>query len=509
MAVAVFVLQAFAGQCRASRRTAQEEPLAAHVAGGPDEVADALETEHRVIDEERHHVDAVGGVRGSRRDERCHRPRLGDPFFEHLPVDRLLVIEERLLVDRFVELSDTRVDADLSKQRLHAEGARFVGNDRHHVLADLLVLEERREHLHERHGGGDFAVAAARVHVLEYRLRRRVERGCHVAARGNVPAQRLAARAQILRVFAVVGGFVERRLRDVFVGNGNPELVAERTQLVFVELLLLVRDVLALAALAQPVALDGPGQNHGRQSLVVDRGLVRRVHLLGVVATALQVAHLLVGQVLDHLQEARVGAEEVLANVVARFGHVLLELSVDDFAQALHQDAFGVGREQRIPVAARDQLDHVPARAAERGPELLDDLAVAAHRSVQALQVAIDHEDQVVESFARREGERPQRFGFVHLAVAQEGPHATRRGLQHAAVLEVAIEARLVDGEQRRQSHRYRRVFPEVRHQPRVRVRRDAAFVAQARGGNSRDVFRSGDLRGTRARRCRAPAWPW
>ena len=56
--------------------------------------------------------------------------------------------------------------------------------------------------------------------------------------------------------------------------------------------------------------------------------------------------------------------------------------------------------EQRIPLAAPDHLDHVPAGAAEDRLELLDDLAVAADRTVEALEVAVDDEDQVVELFA-------------------------------------------------------------------------------------------------------------
>ena len=63
MAVAVLVLQAFAGQRGAAGRAAQQEPAAAHVAGRPDQVADPLEAEHRVVDEERDHADAVAGMR--------------------------------------------------------------------------------------------------------------------------------------------------------------------------------------------------------------------------------------------------------------------------------------------------------------------------------------------------------------------------------------------------------------------------------------------------------------
>ena len=60
----------------------------------------------------------------------------------------------------------------------------------------------------------------------------------------------------------------------------------------------------------------------------------------------------------------------------------------------------------------------VPAGAAEERLELLDDLAVAAHGAVEALQVAVDDEDQVVEAFAAGQRDRAQRFGFVGLAVA-------------------------------------------------------------------------------------------
>ena len=74
-------------------------------------------------------------------------------------------------------------------------------------------------------------------------------------------------------------------------------------------------------------------------------------------------------------------------------------------------------------------LDHVPAGAAEDRFQFLNDLAVAAHRTVETLQVAVDDEDQVVEPFARGQRDRAERFGFVHLAVAQEGPDFAAGGL--------------------------------------------------------------------------------
>ena len=56
MAVAVLVLQAFAGKRGASGGAAAAGSPCRAVAGGPDEIADALEAEHRIVDEERNHL---------------------------------------------------------------------------------------------------------------------------------------------------------------------------------------------------------------------------------------------------------------------------------------------------------------------------------------------------------------------------------------------------------------------------------------------------------------------
>ena len=74
---------------------------------------------------------------------------------------------------------------------------------------------------------------------------------------------------------------------------------------------------------------------------------------------------------------------------------------------------------------------------------------------------------------------------------------------------EVLHEARLVDRHDRAEAHRDGRELPEVRHQPRVRVRRQPCrrgrdLLAEARAA----APRSGGPRGTRARRCRARSGP-
>ena len=67
-----------------------------------------------------------------------------------------------------------------------------------------------------------------------------------------------------------------------------------------------------------------------------------------------------------------------------------------------------------------------------------------------------------------------QRFGLVHLAVAEEGPDLATLVFFQAAVLQVAHVARLVGGGQRAQPHRHGGELPELRHQSRVRIRGQA-----------------------------------
>ena len=110
-----------------------------------------------------------------------------------------------------------------------------------------------------------------------------------------------------------------------------------------------MRDVLAFAGLAQAVALDRAGEDDGRLALGLDGGLVGVEDLDRIVAAEPQPLQLIVGQVLDHLEQPRIGAEEVLADVGARFDGVLLILAVDDLAHALGEQAVVVAREAADP----------------------------------------------------------------------------------------------------------------------------------------------------------------
>src|SRR5262249_19599291 len=99
-----------------------------------------------------------------------------------------------------------------------------------------------------------------------------------------------------------------------------------------------------------------------------------------------------------------------------------------------------------------------------------NDLAVAAHRAVEALQVAVHDEGEVVEPFAGGDVERAERLRLVALAVAEEAPYTLRAGVADAAPLQVAVGARLVDRGQWPEANRHRRELPELRHQSWMRI---------------------------------------
>src|SRR5205814_3197124 len=117
---------------------------------------------------------------------------------------------------------------------------------------------------------------------------------------------------------------------------------------------------------------------------------------------------------------------------------------------------------------------YVPAGPPEDRLELLDDLPVAPDRAIEALQIAVHDEGQVVEPLACGDVQRAEGFGLVAFAVAEERPHPRAARVDEPAVMEVAVESRLVDRRERAEAHRDRGELPEVRHEPRVWVRREA-----------------------------------
>ena len=187
---------------------------------------------------------------------------------------------------------------------------------------------------------------------------------------------------------------------NLFVVQRNVETVAELQQHFAGHLLLLVGDVLTLARLAHAVALYRLGEYHGRLPGVLGGRGIRCEHLVCIMTATVQAPYFRVGHIGDHFQQFRIFSEEVLAHIRAILGFIGLIIAVHRFLHALLQQAMLVLGEQTIPLGTPYHLDHVPSGAAEHPFQFLDDLAVAAHRTIEPLQIAVDHEDQVVELLA-------------------------------------------------------------------------------------------------------------
>ena len=288
--------------------------------------------------------------------------------------------------------------------------------------------------------------------------------------------------AQVLHLGAVVARLVEGERGRLLVGQRQVEAIAEFEQVALVEFFLAVRGHPALGRNAHPVALLGVRQDDGGLTVMAGRRCIRRMNLHQIVPAALQAVDLLVGHPLRQPRQFFVLAEEVVAVETAVLGGKGLHLAVDGVGKRAGQRAAAVAGEQPVPVAAPDQLDDIPAGAGEKPFQFVDDAAIAAHRAVQALQVAVDDPHQVVQALARGERQRAHRFGLVHFAVAEDTPHLALRAVLQLAVGEVAHEPRVIDRTDRTDPHRPGGKLPEVGHQPRMRIARQPARAGRGRG---------------------------
>ena len=223
-------------------------------------------------------------------------------------------------------------------------------------------------------------------------------------------------------------------------------------------------NVATFACFAQSVSLDRLGKDHCRASFGVDRVFERRVDFFRIVAATSHRFQFVVTIAADQLERFRVLSEKVVPNVRSWHNDVFLILTIDDFAHTFGQHARFVFLQKRIPVITPNHLDHVPARTAEDRFEFLDDFSITANRSIQTLQVAVDDERQVVQSFPSCQRDRTECFRFVTFAVAKERPYALVRGVFDSTIAKVFVKASLVDRHDRREAHRYGWVFPKIGH---------------------------------------------
>ncbi len=439
------MLQAFATQCGASRRGTQQEAARALVSGRPDGVADTLKAKHRVIDVERQHGQAMHAVAGGRCRPAGDGTGLADALFQNLAIERLAVAEHRADVFRLVALADAGINANLLEQIGHAKGARLVGHDGHDARAQLRVLQQVAQHAHKGHGGGHFLAGRRRgKRPIAGQRGHRHHRHIGLSAR-QVSAQAVALLVQVAHLGAVVGGFEKLQVCRLGIREWQVEAVAVFDQRGLVELFLAVRGHLALTGLTHAIAFLGVGQNDGGLATVLQRGAVGGVNFDNVVAAAFEAVNLFVRHPLGQAFELFVLAKEAVTVEAPILGGKGLHLAVHGVGKGLDQRAGQVACKQAVPIAAPDQFDDVPTGTAKQFFQLVNNAAIAPHRAVQPLQVAVDHPHQVIQLLARSQCQSTHAFGFVHFAITKHAPDLARRAVQQLAVRQVAHEARVVD----------------------------------------------------------------
>ena len=237
-----------------------------------------------------------------------------------------------------VELAHLGEDPELAEHALHAEGARLVGDDRHHVarrspLSRTSVLSARTKAIVV-----EMVPLAA---VARAAPRRPTSGGTSIGGASGAARREAAARgARGARAGSASRGcrraaVEDGALRASLVAQRHVEAVAEGEQRLLVHLLRLVGDVLALAGAAHAVALDGLGEDHRGLALVVHGGVVGGVDLARAVAAAVERPDLR-GRSCRATRSfsSRVGAEEVLAHVVGVARLEGLVLAVDGLVHA-------------------------------------------------------------------------------------------------------------------------------------------------------------------------------
>ena len=174
--VAILVLQAFTVQRGTAGGATEQETAYLHVAGRPGQIAHTLEAEHGIENVERNHVLAVIGVAGAGRHPRAECACFIDSFLQYLPGFVFFVKHQLAGIYWLVKLTDRRIDTQLAEHAFHAEGARFVGDDRHDTRTELLVTEQGAQRANKNHGGGNFALFRAFQQRLEHRQLRHLQR---------------------------------------------------------------------------------------------------------------------------------------------------------------------------------------------------------------------------------------------------------------------------------------------------------------------------------------------
>ena len=169
--------------------------------------------------------------------------------------------------------------------------------------------------------------------------------------------------------------------------------------------------------------------------------------------TAVQSRNVSIGHVLDHLQQFRVLAEKFLPCVPTGSTLVVLVFTINRFVHPLLQQTQLILLKQGVPHPPPNNFDHIPASAAEYAFKLLDDLAVTSNRTIQALQIAVNDENEIVQLLSPRQRDRALRLRLIHFSISGETPDLSILHLGKPPAIQVLHNVRLINRLERPQPH--------------------------------------------------------
>ena len=143
-----------------------------------------------------------------------------------------------------------------------------------------------------------------------------------------------------------------------------------------------MRFIAGFAGFTCPIAFYRHCQNHGGPlDLFTGRG-VGRVDFVRIMSTSIEVHDVFVAEVFYQLQRLGVFPEEVLPGVGTAIELAVLQLAIADLIHDLLQVAALVAFDQRIPLSAPHDLDHVPSGTAEHAFQFLNNFAIPPNRPI-------------------------------------------------------------------------------------------------------------------------------
>src|SRR5690554_1431765 len=133
---------------------------------------------------------------------------------------------------------------------------------------------------------------------------------------------------------------------------------------------------------------------------VVHRPVISRIDFVWIVAATVELLDIFIRQFLCQLGQLRISAKKFFAGISRAIAAVVLQIAVTNLIHCALHNAIFVFLKQGVPHSAPDNLDDIPAGTPEYALKFLNDLTVTTNRTIQSLQVAVNHEDQVIETFA-------------------------------------------------------------------------------------------------------------